>query len=238
MRLLRQVLFSLIFIVAISSAGTADARGFVFNFKNVSGSPLEIQIYSDTRPFVWPAQERTWILPPDGRAHSEKIICTPHEKVCFGAWIPGREDINYGVARHKSTTCTSCCYVCSGWGSQLITFNPPNLAVAQPPSVSKPVFRPSFECNDDSLNETERTICQTAELSHLDNQMSELYRLLLIKYPNAADVSKARLDQHHFIDQRNACGPSVSCIASLYSAREAEIRSMGIYENVNIDEGD
>jgi uncharacterized protein YecT (DUF1311 family) len=230
-----RALLAALSLVALS--GAADAKRLIFRFVNESGSPIDVQLYAGQRSHVWPGVSESWSIPPNKKTYSEPIACERGEKICFGAWVHGREDINYGVARNNVTRCENCCYTCKGTYTRIITFNPPNLAVSTPDDTAAyQQFHPSFDCSDSTLNAAERTICSSAALSHADNQLSALYDLLLNKYTSSRGRPAVRQSQRAFLERRNACGADVSCLTAAYAARQQTIRDLGIYENVNVDE--
>lgn len=86
----------------------------------------------------------------------------------------------------------------------------------KPPTEDSQVkTAPSFNCNQARLN-VERIICNSAELSALDLQMSNRYATAL---EESLDSKKLRIEQRQWINTtRNACDSS-ECIEAAYSAR-------------------
>jgi len=107
----------------------ADAKNYLFRFRNTSGSPLQVQLYADSRDNIWPSANETWVYPADGRIYVNGISCHRGEMICFGAWIEGRSDFYWGTGRGKQNRCDSCCYRCSGQQTEIINLNPPDLSL-------------------------------------------------------------------------------------------------------------
>jgi hypothetical protein len=128
-------------------AGDAAAKSFRFQFRNVSGSPIEFQLYADGRNNIWPSYNQVWSVPADGRTYHYDISCVRGENVCFGAWILGRTDIAYGVGKDNVSRCSDCCFKCTGSRTKVIKLNPPNLAI-EPSGESLPSTAPNDEDED------------------------------------------------------------------------------------------
>jgi formylglycine-generating enzyme required for sulfatase activity len=218
-------------------APRSEAKTYTFNFRNISASPIEIQLYADGRANVWPAADQVWTVQPGGRVNRMRISCRSQEKICFGAWVVGRTDISYGVGRGKAAPCADCCFVCTGRGTKLITLNPRNLAQYAAESTSEDStsdphrpstvideggpeddspFAPSFACEDASLNQAEVMICSNRELSDADNALHEIYTKVV---QQAGSAEAERQDQRIFIERRNECGLSFPCLDEAYEAR-------------------
>jgi uncharacterized protein len=85
--------------------------------------------------------------------------------------------------------------------------------------------QPSFNCLTDSLYPDEGAICANSELSQLDRQMVTLYTA--VREPlDAGRQILLRDAQRNWLRQRAACGPSMSCIATLYRKRIAELQTL------------
>ena len=75
---------------------------------------------------------------------------------------------------------------------------------------------PSFECNT-GLSDTESFICNSRQLSLLDNLMSKQYALLIASHSDKI-ASKLKEEQVAWLSKRNACS-NFSCIKALYKNR-------------------
>jgi hypothetical protein len=115
-------------VVSVAASSAAGARDLLFRFRNMSGTPLQVQLYADGRKNVWPSANMTWVLPPDRRIYVNPISCQRGESICFGAWINGRTDFYWGTGKNKQNHCVRCCYRCTGRQTEIIVFNPPNLS--------------------------------------------------------------------------------------------------------------
>jgi uncharacterized protein YecT (DUF1311 family) len=218
----RLLLACFITTIAGLAVQPADARNLVFHFRNISGSPLQYQLYAQERRVIWPGTTQVYILPPSGKIFDAAISCQQGEHVCFGAWIEGRDDFYWGVGKNSQQSCTDCCFACKGRSTNLVTFNPPNLAKPTGVSPTKATSdHPSFDCGDASLNEAERTICGNGVLSKLDLDVSRSYNQLMSEQ---AQPEALRNDQRNFLKKRNACGADASCLNKLYWNRFNELQ--------------
>lgn len=89
---------------------------------------------------------------------------------------------------------------------------------------------PSFKCTTSALAkrnvDAEWTICSSNRLARLDREMAAVYRDVKGQL-NWRAASKLRRTQLAWLDHRNACGESRSCIARKYRQR---IRQLNRYE--------
>lgn len=212
----------LIIMSACLAVQPAEARNLVFHFRNISGSPLQYQLYAQERGNIWPGTTQVYTIPPSGKVFDAPISCQQGEHVCFGAWVEGRGDFYWGVGKNSQQSCSDCCFICKGTSTTLITFNPPNLAKPAAASPTKATSdHPSFECRDASLNDAERTVCGNGVLSELDLDVSRSYNQLMSEQGRPATL---RNDQRNFLKKRNACGADASCLNKLYWERFNELQ--------------
>jgi hypothetical protein len=88
---------------------------------NRSGQAIQIQFFSQSRKWVWPAADKVINL-GDGKDDRYNLTCEPGEKICYGAWAVANPTYAWGVA-HNNRTCPNCCFVC-GKGPASYRFNP------------------------------------------------------------------------------------------------------------------
>ena len=88
-------------------------------------------------------------------------------------------------------------------------------------NVSLRPVQPSFDCKK-HYGDAEVAICNSPELSILDNELSRVY---VAAYGGADASGKAAIlaAQRQWIGQRDACGVGVACLAAVYQTR---IRSL------------
>ena len=77
----------------------------------------------------------------------------------------------------------------------------------------------SFDC-EKAGNKIERTICQDAEISQLDEDLSKAYKV--VRKKEKAVVK----EQRAWLKKRNKCGDA-ACLKKIYSERVAELVSRG-----------
>ena len=82
--------------------------------------------------------------------------------------------------------------------------------------------QPSYSCSG-NLTPTERAICGSAQLAHLDSEMAASYRRLRDSLP-ASRQRAFRADQLEWQGLRNGCGANRLCLAIAYRGRIAEFR--------------
>ncbi len=81
---------------------------------------------------------------------------------------------------------------------------------------------PSFSCQA-SLNATERAICDSEELSRLDQDMVQIYLEIIDR---GEEQSELAADQKYWLKSRNACGRRTDCIKQHYLERTSQLKSL------------
>ncbi len=87
--------------------------------------------------------------------------------------------------------------------------------------------KPTFSCNG-KLNSTERAICNSSELSRLDRQMSSEYFGQLDQQTSASARRELKSAQRSWLQDRNSCGGSVSCIRGEYQQWIEQLTEWGL----------
>jgi hypothetical protein len=90
-----------------------------WNIQNRSGRRIELQLYSQNRPWVWPSSNRVYLF-PDSKKYSINISCRKNEKICYGAWLSGNTRTYWGVGYKGRQGCRGCCYICGRGQTGLI----------------------------------------------------------------------------------------------------------------------
>ena len=91
------------------------------------------------------------------------------------------------------------------------------------------VHAAGFNCSLTSLNETEKTICQTPYLSGLDNVANELF---ISATNNTLSKGVLLSDQNQWLKERNSCKADVECIKHKYLLRNSTLSSIEPFEPV------
>ena len=96
-----------------------NAKSLRWNIQNRSGRRIELQLYSQNRPWVWPSSNRVYLL-PDSQRYSINISCRKNEKICYGAWLANNTRTYWGVGYRGRQSCRGCCYICGRGQTPLI----------------------------------------------------------------------------------------------------------------------
>jgi uncharacterized protein len=81
----------------------------------------------------------------------------------------------------------------------------------------------SFNCKASRNQCPEKAICQSADLSSLDEQMTILYETIRQKTEGTGSRAAIRDDQKDWLAYRDACGCDQVCLVEAYSARNREL---------------
>ena len=87
--------------------------------------------------------------------------------------------------------------------------------------LSVPVKAASFDCRK-ADTATEIAICRDSSLGRLDEQIAELYAGLR-SASVSSERSKLLKGQRRFLQNRNSCGGSLSCLRNSYDSRLADL---------------
>ena len=110
-------------------------------------------------------------------------------------------------------------------GRGLMRFCPSRLSVwlaglnivAAATILSSAAAAPSFDCKT-SKHPNEKLVCQSAELSELDNRMAALYSDL-INYLNRGDQDELKQSQQRWLRERLNCDDNFTCTKQAYTRR-------------------
>jgi uncharacterized protein len=81
----------------------------------------------------------------------------------------------------------------------------------------------SFNCKTARNQCPEKAICQSADISSLDEQMTTLYETIRTKSEGLGSRAAVRDDQKDWLAYRDACGCDQVCLVEAYSARNREL---------------
>lgn len=111
------VLVSAFFTPPVQSA---NAEQFTFRVQSDYPHIVNIAFYSQSRKrFAWPGWDRHWSI-KDYDVHRYNLTCQYGEKICYGAWVKGKQTTYWGVGIYSEEGCRGCCYTCNGGNSKLI----------------------------------------------------------------------------------------------------------------------
>ena len=87
------------------------------------------------------------------------------------------------------------------------------------PANAAPPEGPSFDCRK-AVSVPEKTICADAVLSHLDLQLSQMWRKMLGDFDlDDGQMTQIRSDQRAWMVSRNECRDDANCIGKVYRDR-------------------
>jgi len=99
--------------------GNASAETLTWRLQNNSGELAMLELYSKSRPNVWPGNRKVYYVPADGQTHSYPISCVAGEYICYGAWVGRQPNLYWGAGRGARQGCSDCCYRCTGGETQV-----------------------------------------------------------------------------------------------------------------------
>ena len=119
---LKRILLAL--AIALTPVATiALAEDISFGIKNDSDFDIQIEFYSQDRNHAWPGGDQAYNL-SSGDSNSYKLACRSGEKVCYGAWVKGKQSTYWGVGLNNKQSCDACCIQCDGSDLQRTLTNP------------------------------------------------------------------------------------------------------------------
>lgn len=92
-------------------AAPAAAADMTFFMKNGQTYGVAVELYSRDRFHRWPGGDQVYLL-ERGEKKSTTIVCTPGERVCWGAWRNGDDSTAFGVGPDDARDCPDCCRIC------------------------------------------------------------------------------------------------------------------------------
>jgi uncharacterized protein len=113
------------------------------------------------------------------------------------------------------------------WRQILNKAGPPVQPAPQEPAYPRAAAipsGPSFDCKR-AKNSNEKLICESSELSELDQKMSTLFDDL-VKQLNRSDREELRQHQHKWLKERIDCGDDFLCTKTAYSQRIDRLTSV------------
>jgi hypothetical protein len=112
---------ALLAFAVLSAPVFAEELTFVMN--NHHPKPVEVQLYSLNRDFLWPGPSEVFLL-DDGEKKMMTLDCETGESICYGAWPQGDRTTFWGVGPRKARRCDNCCYICRGGKTEEIDLVP------------------------------------------------------------------------------------------------------------------
>ncbi|MBZ9738059.1 MULTISPECIES: hypothetical protein [unclassified Mesorhizobium] len=104
-------LFRMVALAALVLVNSAEAADMAFFVKNLRKEPVAIELFSRDRETVWPGNDKVFLVDPGSRK-SVPISCNQGERICYGAWVDGNDQISAGVGPDNDQPCDTCCFIC------------------------------------------------------------------------------------------------------------------------------
>jgi len=104
-------LFRMLALAALVLANSAEAADMAFFVKNLRKEGVAVELFSRDRETVWPGNDKVFLVDPGSRK-SVPISCNQGERICYGAWVDGNDQISAGVGPDNDQPCDTCCFIC------------------------------------------------------------------------------------------------------------------------------
>jgi hypothetical protein len=107
------------FFIADAALGYGDRTETVV-LNNNTGRYVNWEVISDDGSnHVWPGGGDAFRLLPHSSSQ-ESLNCNQGQRMCYGAWVRGDENLYWGVGNNHEHHCDACCFTCNG---EAETFN-------------------------------------------------------------------------------------------------------------------
>lgn len=108
----RHLMGLLVLTVQILGFSTAArAEEMTWTFQSDYRYRVQFALFSKSPRWEWPGHGNAYNL-DDSDEHEVTISCMAGQKVCYGAWVTGRNDLIWGVGEDGNDGCRGCCYTC------------------------------------------------------------------------------------------------------------------------------
>lgn len=88
----------------------------------------------------------------------------------------------------------------------------------------------SINCSLTSLNDTEKTICETPYLLEIDGGTNEFFSLVK---NNSLSIGFLQKKQKEFLQERNKCDKDIDCIQKSYIKNLNDLNNTSMFKSVN-----
>ena len=106
-------------LAALLVATPAAAADMAFFVKNLRAQGVAVELFSRDSDKVWPGGNKVFFIRPKAQK-SVPISCTPGERICWGAWVDGNDQISAGVGPDNDQPCDNCCFICTEHSTETI----------------------------------------------------------------------------------------------------------------------
>ena len=94
--------------------------GIIWRLKNFHKGPVNLKFYSRNRDVTWPKETKVYVM-RDNKLRQYSVDCIEGQTVCYGAWERGDRSSYLGSGYGGEQACKSCCTVCDGKETQLLS---------------------------------------------------------------------------------------------------------------------
>jgi hypothetical protein len=97
-----------LFLMA-APAGAAETMSFYVD--NQQDFDVAIELYGSTAKRRWPGDGKVYLI-EKGMRKSIPVDCTEGERICYGGWMVGNEQVSFGAGIDMTSACKDCCFIC------------------------------------------------------------------------------------------------------------------------------
>jgi hypothetical protein len=88
----------------------AHADQMTWTLQSTYKYQVDVKLFSKSPRWAWPANGSYGL--EDSGEHDATISCQHGQKICYGAWVTGRDDLIWGAGMDGNEACSDCCYPC------------------------------------------------------------------------------------------------------------------------------
>jgi hypothetical protein len=99
----------LIALLLIATPAAADTMSFYID--NQQDFDVAIELYGSTAKRRWPGDGKVYLVEKRMRK-SIPVDCNEGERICYGGWMAGNEQISFGGGIDMTFACRDCCFIC------------------------------------------------------------------------------------------------------------------------------
>ena len=104
-------LFRMAVLAALVCTHSAEAADMAFFVKNLRKEGVAVELFSRDRETVLPGNGKVFMIDPNSQK-SVPLSCNSGERICYGAWVDGNDQISAGVGPDNDQPCDNCCFIC------------------------------------------------------------------------------------------------------------------------------
>lgn len=97
-------------VMAMCFEAAAHADQMTWTLQSTYKYQVDVKLFSKSPRWAWPANGSYGL--EDSGEHDATISCQHGQKICYGAWVTGRDDLIWGAGMDGNEACSDCCYPC------------------------------------------------------------------------------------------------------------------------------